>query len=396
MPLSEPGRALQARLFTQKTEASQAALSEEEKSALRQPPGDHNAMAPMTRLAPVLEKGIEVFGRAFLDAVIEAFEAEGAELTELDAKELGAELADAIRARAHSARSAMDYRATALGVQASPFSQTFAQAEAAAIQKLTNELEIFRLKKQLRAAPHRTPMRRAWLQELPDEIDVLLPVASHKAFKKDLVQALSEVTTTEPLSLVRTDVDYFKAVNDKHGHPAGDMTLRAVAQIHHAVTSGKGKAYRVGGEEMALLLPNTTESEAAAIAERLRGAVENEVIPEIERAVTLSAGVACADEPGVTSERLDQAADKALYRAKEGGRNRVMTHSSGSRSSGAMSPPKTAATAAPPKGCPADIPPEVFATIRAKCQKEWPDNFEMQLYCETKQFEAYRKLHPGT
>jgi diguanylate cyclase (GGDEF)-like protein len=394
MSLSEAGRALKARLLTQKTETSQAALAEEEKAALRQPAGDYNAMAPMTRLAPVLEKGVEVFGRACLDAAIEAFEAEGAELTELDARELGAELTEIIKTRARSAQSAMDYRALVAGVQASPFAQVFARAEASATQRLTNELEIYRLKKQLRTAPSRTSQRRAWLQELPDEIDALLPIASHRAFKKDLVQALSETTITEPLSLVRTDVDHFKDVNDKHGHPAGDVTLRTVAQIHQTVTSGKGKAYRVGGEEMALLLPNTTESEAAATAERLRAAVENEVIPEIERAVTLSAGVACADEPSTTSQHLDESADQALYRAKEGGRNQVVTHSSAARSPGATPPPKMAP--ALPKACPPGIPPAIFTTIRAKCQKEWPDNFEMQLYCETKQFEAYRKLHPGT
>lgn len=392
MPLSDSGRQLRGRLFTQKTEACRAALAEEEKAALRQPPGDHNTMAPLSRLAPVLEKGIEVFGRAFLDAVIEAYEAEGAELTELDAKELGAELAEIVRARGQSARSAVDQRALTLGVQGSPFDVTFAQAEASAIQKLTNDLEIHRLKRQLRASTNRTTVRRAWLQELPEEIDVLLPIASHKAFKKDLAQALSEATATEPLSLVRTDVDHFKQVNDKHGHPAGDATLRVVAQIHQAIASGKGKAYRVGGEEMAVLLPNTTEMEAIATAERLRAAVEKEVVPEIERAVTLSAGIACADAPDMTAEHLDDFADKALYRAKNSGRNRVVAHR-------AVESPRVAAPkqeAAPvPKGCPPDIPGDVFAVIRAKCQKEWADNFEMQLYCETKQFEAYRKLHRG-
>lgn len=101
-----------------------------------------------------------------------------------------------------------------------------------------------------------------------------------------------------------------------------------------------------------------------------------------------------------TLEQIAEALLKKLGRsspakatAKDGGRNQGVTRSSGSAPPDATPRPETPA---PPKGCPPDIPNAVFATIRAGCQKKWADNFEMQLYCETKQFEAYRKLHPGT
>lgn len=128
------------------------------------------------------------------------------------------------------------------------------------------------------------------------------------------------------LSFVLLDVDHFKKVNDVHGHPAGDAVLRGVAAVVAAQARDTDRAARYGGEEMALLLPETDPKGARAIAERLRAAIASSA-HETERGalqVTVSLGVSSIPSAGIdTPEQLLEAADKALYRAKQGGRNRV-------------------------------------------------------------------------
>jgi len=124
----------------------------------------------------------------------------------------------------------------------------------------------------------------------------------------------------DPLCLIMVDVDHFKKVNDTHGHVAGDKVLKGVAEILKKKVRG-GSAYRYGGEEMAVLLPKADLGGAAQVAERLRSAIEAHKIAGVK--VTASFGVAQCEpglaEPAAFVERADQ----ALYRAKEGGRNRV-------------------------------------------------------------------------
>jgi two-component system, cell cycle response regulator len=128
------------------------------------------------------------------------------------------------------------------------------------------------------------------------------------------------------LSFVLLDVDHFKKVNDVHGHPAGDAVLKGVAAIVAAQARDTDRAARYGGEEMALLLPETEPAGARVIAERLRQAIE-EASHETESGglrVTVSLGVSSIPAAGIeTPEQLLEAADQALYRAKQGGRNRV-------------------------------------------------------------------------
>ena len=136
------------------------------------------------------------------------------------------------------------------------------------------------------------------------------------------------------LSFVLLDVDHFKKVNDVHGHPAGDAVLRGVAAVVAAQARDTDRAARYGGEEMALLLPETDPKGARAIAERLRAAIANSAHPTESGSlqVTVSLGVSSISAAGSaegrgagieTAEQLLEAADKALYRAKQGGRNRV-------------------------------------------------------------------------
>jgi diguanylate cyclase (GGDEF)-like protein len=131
-----------------------------------------------------------------------------------------------------------------------------------------------------------------------------------------------------PFSLILIDLDRFKEVNDKHGHRAGDTVLRETAALVTGGIRDCDSAFRYGGEEFAVLLPETAVKHAEMIAERLRKAVRaNEV--QLEQgpvvAVTVSLGVA-EYHPGLASQgELVALADRALYRAKQGGRDRTAT-----------------------------------------------------------------------
>jgi len=127
------------------------------------------------------------------------------------------------------------------------------------------------------------------------------------------------------VSLVLLDVDHFKRVNDTHGHPAGDAVLRGVAALVKAQARATDLAARYGGEEMALVLPETDGPGALAIAERLRAAVAAAAHQTAKGTVrvTVSLGVATAPDDADDASALIEAADAALYRAKQAGRDRV-------------------------------------------------------------------------
>jgi diguanylate cyclase (GGDEF)-like protein len=128
-----------------------------------------------------------------------------------------------------------------------------------------------------------------------------------------------------PGALVLLDLDHFKAINDTHGHPAGDEVLRQAANLCDAVRRQTDSLGRVGGEEFALLLPETDVSDALAAAERLRAAIEAHVFrlrSGREVRITASLGVAALDASIGSAEDWLAAADRPLYAAKDGGRNR--------------------------------------------------------------------------
>ena len=133
-----------------------------------------------------------------------------------------------------------------------------------------------------------------------------------------------------PLGVVMLDLDHFKEINDQFGHGVGDMVLEAVATRWRRCTRSGDQLYRMGGEEFLLLCPRADEGVAALAAERLRRALEEQPITTDAGpiAVTLSAGVAARTLPMNSHHALLRAADRALYRAKDAGRNQIRRESS--------------------------------------------------------------------
>jgi diguanylate cyclase (GGDEF)-like protein len=128
-----------------------------------------------------------------------------------------------------------------------------------------------------------------------------------------------------PSALVVIDVDHFKAINDRYGHPAGDAVLVSIANACMATMRRSDIFGRIGGEEFALLLPETEADEARDAAERIRQMVQSTIVQVggVEVRATVSLGVAPVPAPGETTATWFSEADIALYEAKRFGRNRV-------------------------------------------------------------------------
>ncbi|MDH5264477.1 MAG: diguanylate cyclase [Betaproteobacteria bacterium] len=131
-----------------------------------------------------------------------------------------------------------------------------------------------------------------------------------------------------PVSLMMVDIDFFKRVNDAHGHLAGDAVLRAVAERIRAACRSGDVVARYGGEEFMIVLPHTPAALLAGLGERLRRSVEREPVPlpggAAPLSVTVSIGATACDAAADTPESIIARADEALYAAKRAGRNRVM------------------------------------------------------------------------
>lgn len=158
---------------------------------------------------------------------------------------------------------------------------------------------------------------------LTARIDSLTNVLVRRAFVTRLDRVVAE-NLDQPDSLVLLDLDHFKAVNDRFGHPAGDAVLMSVALTMSQFARRTDSIGRLGGEEFGILLPGATLSEAREIAERLRTEVARLSIPEIGReTVTISAGIAQRGR-GETRQSWFDRADRGLYSAKRQGRDMVV------------------------------------------------------------------------
>ena len=129
------------------------------------------------------------------------------------------------------------------------------------------------------------------------------------------------------LSVLMTDIDYFKSVNDTYGHDVGDLVLKEFARRIRTNIRGMDLACRIGGEEFVIVMPDTSLTECYNVAERLRKSIEMEQfhIPRLDKPldITTSIGITALDETITDINLLMKRADQALYCAKRDGRNRV-------------------------------------------------------------------------
>jgi diguanylate cyclase (GGDEF)-like protein len=130
-----------------------------------------------------------------------------------------------------------------------------------------------------------------------------------------------------PISCLFVDIDYFKSINDDFGHQAGDDVLREVSSLLRGCIRAYDVACRYGGEEFVVLLPQTDTEQALVAAERIRATVEGMTCSFGDRPVTVSIGIATYPETAQDPDSLLTRADRAMYQAKETGRNRIASAS---------------------------------------------------------------------
>jgi diguanylate cyclase len=172
--------------------------------------------------------------------------------------------------------------------------------------------------------------------------DPLTQLANRKYFDMVIEQAIEEARErNEPLSLMMTDIDHFKAFNDNYGHLTGDQVLRLVAMSVKQNVKGQDTAARYGGEEFAIVLPNTVLRSTITVADHIRRAVMTKELMKRSTGehlgrVTISIGVATLHK-GDTVQSLIERTDACLYAAKRHGRNRVICETDPEVAGGAAS-----------------------------------------------------------
>lgn len=175
--------------------------------------------------------------------------------------------------------------------------------------------------------------------------DPLTGLGNRRWLSERVAQELARAERqAEPISVILFDLDKFKTINDSHGHDVGDQVLVAAGEIATNYVRPYDLAARIGGEEFCIVLPKTTETEAADIAERLRAALaKTTVTPLAQGRLTASFGV-YQGEAGESFAQMLRVADTLLYDAKQGGRNRVRQAARNTAGNPARSPSHAQAT----------------------------------------------------
>ena len=204
--------------------------------------------------------------------------------------------------------------------------------DAGADDYLTKPFNSQELQVRLRAGRRIIELQSALLEtrdklKLQASHDPLTGLWNHEEILKTLGMELERSKREKTcVGVFMADIDHFKRVNDTHGHLAGDAVLRLLAERMKRSVRCYDVIGRVGGEEFLILAPDCDREEIAVLAERIRREVEAEPFDTAEGMldVTISIGAACSSMfPGATDEELYAAADEALYRAKDAGRNNV-------------------------------------------------------------------------
>lgn len=223
-----------------------------------------------------------------------------------------------LKAASHSiTRGDVMAAASTLSEQIHAYSSTLDHVNARLEQSTA---EIDRLKEELR-----------YVRELA-LTDPLTGLANRRVFEDRLAELAGQADEGGALTLLIADIDYFKRINDTHGHLLGDQVIRAIATILKSACVGSAIAARIGGEEFALILPGLETDAALRVAEVVRRSVESARIRRVGReetvaSLTISCGVARYKSGHGAMDLIDRA-DRALYRAKGEGRNCVRLDSS--------------------------------------------------------------------
>lgn len=176
------------------------------------------------------------------------------------------------------------------------------------------------------AAPVIANLRNLAVAEIRAATDGLTGLPNQRAVHETVKRAAALAgRTASQLALVLFDLDHFKAINDTYGHGKGDEVLAAVGAVAADTLRASDFVGRLGGEEFAAVLPATDRTGGIEAAEKLRAAIATIAVPGVDRAITASFGVAVMPDDAGEPELLLREADRALYSAKNAGRNRVET-----------------------------------------------------------------------
>ncbi|MCB1752960.1 MAG: diguanylate cyclase [Gammaproteobacteria bacterium] len=203
-----------------------------------------------------------------------------------------------------------------------PVNETILKAKLVAMQRIaTMRHKLIALSRDLEEA-------NSVLQRLA-EVDGLTGLANRRLLDRHLGLEIARCTRTlSPLSVIMADLDHFKAYNDHYGHIAGDNCLKKVADaLKNTISRGNDLACRYGGEEFCIVLPDTDRNGVIHVAEQLRTRVEKLNIPHIRNGGTVSLSLGTSTtipQKNCSAEQLLEGADRALYEAKQTGRNRVV------------------------------------------------------------------------
>ncbi|MEB3232862.1 MAG: diguanylate cyclase, partial [Leptolyngbyaceae bacterium] len=159
--------------------------------------------------------------------------------------------------------------------------------------------------------------------------DPLTGLFNRRYLEESLAQELIRAQRKQhPIGVIMIDVDHFKGFNDTYGHDAGDLVLQTISDLIRENIRGSDIACRYGGEELTLVLPESSLIATATRAETLRQSISRLQLTHNNQrleTVTASFGVSCFPQHGIAGNALIQAADAALYQAKYAGRNQVVT-----------------------------------------------------------------------
>ena len=191
-----------------------------------------------------------------------------------------------------------------------------------------NEM-LARCKTQIRRKRHGDFLRTRLEESVEHAVTDALTGLHNRRYMEEHLRTLLESAQASgrPLSLLIADIDFFKKINDTHGHDGGDVVLKEFASRLKRNTRGIDLACRMGGEEFVVIMPDTEIERAQQVAERLRAMIAAEpfkVNSTTQAHVTASVGVATLENPNETPETIFKRADTALYAAKRDGRNRVV------------------------------------------------------------------------